>query len=235
MDHENTAVPRVIIVLGMHRSGTSCLAGSLQQAGLYLGDVNVSNPANVKGNRENRAIMDLHNAVLSANGGSWDAPPPSVTWQAVHKAERDALIASYPADDTWGFKDPRTLLLLEGWLERLPHARFAATYRHPLSVYESMHKRDKCPQTKAFDLWVHYNRRLLEYHERFGFDLVCFDWPVERYRRALTNMARRLNLAEPEAGFSFFEATLRENESPRREALPEPVAEIYSALEEIAA
>jgi len=28
-----------ILILGMHRSGTSCLAGCLEEAGLYLGDV----------------------------------------------------------------------------------------------------------------------------------------------------------------------------------------------------
>jgi len=43
-----------ILILGMHRSGTSCLAGCLEEAGLYLGDVNLKAGFNKKGNRENR-------------------------------------------------------------------------------------------------------------------------------------------------------------------------------------
>ena len=35
---------RVVCILGMHRSGTSCLTGSLQQAGLFLGDCHTWNP-----------------------------------------------------------------------------------------------------------------------------------------------------------------------------------------------
>jgi len=65
----------VIAVLGMHRSGTSCLTGLLEDAGVPLGDVQKENPHNPLGNQENLRIMHLHDAVLAANGGSWDAPP----------------------------------------------------------------------------------------------------------------------------------------------------------------
>jgi len=44
-----------VAILGMHRSGTSCLAGSLQELGLYLGEVYDQNPHNPRGNRENAA------------------------------------------------------------------------------------------------------------------------------------------------------------------------------------
>ena len=43
---------RVVCVLGMHRSGTSCLAGSLEQQGLFLGETNTRGPFNLRGNRE---------------------------------------------------------------------------------------------------------------------------------------------------------------------------------------
>ena len=66
---------RVICILGMHRSGTSCLTGSLQEAGLSLGDCHTWNPHNLRGNRENQAFVDLHDDILKANHGAWDAPP----------------------------------------------------------------------------------------------------------------------------------------------------------------
>jgi len=41
-NHPATSSSQAVLILGMHRSGTSCLAGSLQEAGLYLGEVNTA-------------------------------------------------------------------------------------------------------------------------------------------------------------------------------------------------
>ena len=58
---------RVIAILGMHRSGTSCLTGSLQNSGLFLGECHTWNKHNERGNRENQKFVDLHDAILAAN------------------------------------------------------------------------------------------------------------------------------------------------------------------------
>ena len=70
----NYPSPQVIAVLGMHRSGTSCLTGLLEDAGVCLGNVSKQNPYNRKGNQENLQIMYLHDAVLDDNRGSWNNP-----------------------------------------------------------------------------------------------------------------------------------------------------------------
>jgi len=46
-----------LIILGMHRSGTSALAGSLEGAGLNLGPVSTHEVDNAKGNREDTRII----------------------------------------------------------------------------------------------------------------------------------------------------------------------------------
>src|SRR5205085_1596864 len=84
-----------VCVLGMHRSGTSCLAGTLEEAGLYLGEVIRKSPFNPKGNRENPLIMALHEELLSANSGSWDDPPREVVWSDEQRRARDEIIGSY--------------------------------------------------------------------------------------------------------------------------------------------
>ena len=48
---------RTIAILGMHRSGTSALTGSLEQAGLYIGDTNHHADDNIRGNRDNDAAQ----------------------------------------------------------------------------------------------------------------------------------------------------------------------------------
>lgn len=228
----STAKPQAVLILGMHRSGTSCLAGSLQEAGLYLGEVNTAAPHNAKGNRESRAIMDLQDDLLRANGGDWDAPPHEVVWSEEHQARRDAIIAAYPSDRIWGFKDPRTLLTLPGWLEALPPVRFVGTFRHPLAVAASLHARNGIAIEKSLALWETYNRRLLDCQRQWGFPIVCFDWPPERYQSRLQAIAPTLNLAVPPAGFSFFESALRKNAAPTKESvLSRFLARLRSSLQ----
>ena len=75
----------VVIILGMHRSGTSCLAGSLQESGIYLPDASAENKYNRKGNRENHLIMQLNDDILAFNDASWDAPPiRKLVWDESH-------------------------------------------------------------------------------------------------------------------------------------------------------
>ena len=66
--------PRTVVVLGMHRSGTSLLAGTLQEAGLELGEVVHSAPHNRKGNRESISIRTLHEDLLERSGGRKRGP-----------------------------------------------------------------------------------------------------------------------------------------------------------------
>ncbi|NCZ63572.1 MAG: sulfotransferase family protein, partial [Cellvibrionales bacterium] len=98
----------MLCVLGMHRSGTSCLTGSLQDAGVELGDFHSWNPHNLKGNRENQKIVDINDAVLSANNAAWDQPRHDITWPTELTTAAQKLIASYRDIRIFGFKDPRT-------------------------------------------------------------------------------------------------------------------------------
>lgn len=234
-DHSLPSCSAAVVILGMHRSGTSCLTGSLQEAGLYLGAVNTAAPYNAKGNRESRAIMDLQDDLLTANGGAWDAPPHEVIWPSAHQSRRDAIIATYPTDQIWGFKDPRSLLTLAGWLEALPSLRFVGTFRHPLAVAASLQARNGFSIEKSLALWEVYNRLLLDYQQRFKFPLLCFDWPPERYHQRLREITPLLGLTAPKAGFTFFESALRRNPAPLNDdPLPPSVVTIHRALHEVA-
>lgn len=233
--NESSRTEGVVIILGMHRSGTSCIAGSLEESGLYLGEVNQAAPHNAKGNRENIEIMNLHDAVLTANGCRWDAPPEAATWNADHKARRDAIIATYPANKVWGFKDPRTLLTLDGWLEVLPTARCVGTFRHPMAVAQSLQRRNGFAIEQGFALWQKYNQILLDRQKRIGYELVCFNWPESKYRARLAAIALGLNLEPPPKSFSFFDERLRNTDISVEISLPGPVIDLYERLKEISA
>ncbi|MHA7816229.1 MAG: hypothetical protein ACX93N_07120 [Pseudohaliea sp.] len=204
------APQRLIAVVGMHRSGTSCLTGSLQRAGLALGEVHEWNRYNLKGNRENQAIVDLNDAVLAANGGSWDAPPSRVRWSAAHKARAREILASLADAPVAGFKDPRTLLVIDGWLELYPAMEFVGVFRHPAAVAASLANRSGMERDMAHGLWKNYNRRLLALRRGRGFPLVDFDVDAASYRATVERLARELGLdAAGVAEEPFFEEGLR--------------------------
>jgi hypothetical protein len=226
-------VSRVVCIVGMHRSGTSSLAGSLEEAGLYLGEVITSAPHNFKGNRENRRIMDLQEAVLVHSGGSWDRPPERVTWSEAHRAERNLIIRSYGDAPMWGFKDPRTLLTLDFWREALSDLTFVGTLRHPWLVAESLRRRNGGSMDQWLDLWASYSERLIALYEAHPFPIVRFDTGEDAYRRSLVAVMEVLGLSRP-ARLDFFDPILKHHVEPEPRDLPERAGRLYDGLCRIA-
>jgi hypothetical protein len=226
---------RVIAVLGMHRAGTSSLAGSLESAGLFLGDVRGRGQWNEKGNRESRFLMQLHEDVLKANGGNWHRPPASVTWRPEHKRRRDRYIRRRLGHPVWGFKDPRTLLVIDGWLEAIPDLEMVATVRHPLAVARSLQRRSgKEPLEPWLDLWLAYSQRLLQLHRAHEFPIIDFDLPDDAYQARLLTLIGELDLRVPDGDDPFFEASLRHG-AAEDAPLPAEVERVYLELRRIAA
>jgi hypothetical protein len=228
---------QVICVLGMHRSGTSCLTGMLEDAGVFLGNVSKQNPYNKKGNQENLRIMRLHDEVLALNGGSWDNPPEGkLAWSPAQQAALAAIIAEYRGHSPWAFKDPRSTFTLPAWQEALPELQLIGTFRHPGAVAQSLHRRGKLAPERGFDIWTRYNRRLLEHHTAQGFDLLCFDLEPAPYMQAAARAFDRLGLDASRTSFAFFEEQLRNTAIDPVFASPPPEAmALYERLRGLAA
>jgi hypothetical protein len=220
----------------MHRSGTSALAGTLMECGVDFGNVSRWNRYNVKGNNENKAIMDLHNALLADNGGAWGRPPGSVRWEPRHRQARDAVLDELRATRSawWGFKDPRTLLTLDGWLEAVPDMRLVGVFRHPEAVAQSLKGRDGSSRAQGLDLWCRYNRRLLLLYRQRPFPILYFSEEPEQFREQLLRVAALLGLKVPPQGLQFFEPELAHFDPLRAEPLPLEVAELYRELHAVA-
>lgn len=202
-----------IFIIGMHRSGTSCLAGCLEDAGLVLGAVNRAARHNQKGNNENKQLRVMHDTMLARVGAAWDAPPVGIVeWTAADTAAARALIQQYPQDQVWGLKDPRTLLLLEGWMAMLPNLRFAGTFRHPLDVAASLHARNGLPEERCLTLWLAYNQRLLAWRRRHLFPIVRYGADGGDYLARVRTLAAELGL-KANADIKFREEALTHHSS----------------------
>ena len=168
---------RVHFVLGMHSSGTSCLNGCLEQAGLFLGSVERrSSVEQPYGTLEQRRVMEINDALLASAGGSWDAPPPAPLDVAPElRTQIDEVVRELETHAPAGLKDPRLLLTLDPWLAGAEQASLVGTFRHPEAMARSLGGRDQMPAAKAYSLWLRYNQALVERHRVQPFPLIEFD------------------------------------------------------------
>lgn len=227
--------PPPIIILGMHRSGTSCLAGTLQQAGVYLGSVSTSNKYNKKGNRENSDIMKLNESLLLYNNASWDSPPQNtLTFDSKHLKQGKRIITELQKNSQtgyWGFKDPRFLLTQPFWKTLLKKPNFIGTIRHPAHVAYSINRRDNnFSLEKALELWLSYNRNLLFLLRKNPFPLISFDYNNKKYQESITFLTTSILGESKPSNINFFDSNLRTTQE-KELAISDEVNECYSELQ----
>jgi len=230
------APEKIVCVLGMHRSGTSCLTGSLKQYGLDLAEHSQWNLHNKKGNMENNRVVALNDQILSDNGGSWDSPPRKIYFSNVHYKMAIAIIESYSGLSAWGFKDPRTLLTLNCWRRIVPTIRFVGIFRHPALVAQSLHKRGGgvISVGQALELWYYYNSILLKEYQKGLFPMMCFDWEEERFHDTLDNVINYLDFPRIDKPHRFFSNDLISNRLKGEIDLPHRITYLYHKLRTLA-
>jgi hypothetical protein len=228
----------VICVLGMHRSGTSCLVGSLQSAGLQLGKHHTLNKYNRKGNRENQDIVDLNDEVLDYNGGSWVDPPLTLHYRDEHLDRARAILDNFPNGERRGFKDPRALLTWPLWREALAGKyQRIGIFRHPLAVAASLEYRQgsaDMSEQRALRLWQHYNEKLLAEYRRSPFPVLCFDWDEAQFHQKLDTVHRQLGLPTLAAEERFYTSELKNYSSSDLSIIPWRQRRLYRKLTGIA-
>jgi hypothetical protein len=208
---------RVVAVLGMHRSGTSWLAGELEARGLALGEVNTAAKYNARGNRENAEVMRIHDDVLAASGGRWNRPPRRTEWPDAQRGALAAFIARmderFPSG--WGFKDPRTLLVFDEWEHTIgSRLDLVGIYRHPESVARSLLAREMDAKDRvrsrrhALALWTTYCDRLVARHRRDAFPLMRFDAAESERAAQLDMVSTALGLHDGSASEAHFDGEL---------------------------
>jgi tetratricopeptide (TPR) repeat protein len=164
-----------IVVLGMHRSGTSCLAGMLAAAGVAAAGTSVRNWDNARGHFEALAAVRLNEAVLAHSGGHWLSPPSALRWTDEHAAERDRLLQEPINGLPALLKDPRTLLCLSFWRATTVPFQTIGIVRHPLAVARSLEAWRGTSLAEGVALWLAHNRILAADVQMAGYPLIDFE------------------------------------------------------------
>lgn len=162
-----------IIIIGMHRSGTSLIASLLEQNGCYMGDKQLA------GLTESLLMYDINKKLLEMSDASWSFPenwlhlPPKLQdilglyipellqdyWgQYVSKGNtnRSSLPNHKQCSIQWGWKDPVNSLTYRQWYKIFPKAKFVHIYRHPMDVINSLFVRES-RETQKFVQFVQRN------------------------------------------------------------------------------
>jgi len=158
-----------ILILGMHRSGTSMTTRLINMMGSYFGpesSVGEMTADNPKGFWERPEVFKLNEALLGGHGCSWhnlrnwSVGNAEIVPDAI-KNEIKKLILGMDAFRPWVLKDPRLCLLLPGWLPYLEVPVAVIVHRNPFEIAISLKRRNGFSIEYGVALWEHYAVGLL--------------------------------------------------------------------------
>jgi hypothetical protein len=219
-----------VVVLGMHRSGTTMLAKLLEAAGVFMGD-------RLSGNYEPRLVQDANRQIFDYFDASWLSPDRLPAPMELRKGfgGLTAEIARRLIEDfvpnfcngldgrcvSWGFKDPRTSMTAGLFLRLFPHAKAVFIHRNGEDVAASILKRElrirsKFPAgsdvvfeppsvslARAVRAWEIYNDRALSVLPHFQ------EHATLRYEDVVASPERQLQRAFAQVGVDISSAAIQ--------------------------
>ncbi|MAJ63284.1 MAG: hypothetical protein CL558_08340 [Alphaproteobacteria bacterium] len=243
------SIQSLILIAGMHRSGTSVVTRLCNLLGADIGgDLMPATPDNPKGYWENQASFDVHAALFQTYGMAWNSLPSlPEDWLETEAAANaggalGAILTGEFSGDLAVVKDPKVCRVLPLWrqvaAEQSIEPMVVLALRHPMAVAGSLVKRDGMGLNTALSLWLRYTveserdsrglkRALTDY------DRMLADWQTE-----MAEIASQLDLVWPikpkairDQVAEFISADLRHNTA---QDIPNDLAaccvELYEAL-----
>ena len=218
---------KLVVVLGMHRSGTSALSAFLHAHGVDFGDrLLEAREDNPKGFFEDQDIYEFNEELLNALGYEWHSASTVDLKELMSPRlspflERaQSLLASKLSDSlVYGIKDPRLCRLLPFWKKVFSRLGLDVHYflclRNPYDVYLSLKRRDNFDAEKSLRIWIRYyldlikegdvisNSTIIDYDEL----LDCSGAQGKKVRMRLQTMG--LEITDEDDAFCSLDPSLR--------------------------
>lgn len=229
MGEVDQSVVGPVIIAGMHRSGTSLTASMLESLGVDLGrELLQGDRHNARGYFEDRSFLEFQRHLLAQScppgdpgwtdwGWTEQERLDRASWPAT-KATAQSMIARRPSGRLWGWKDPRSALMLDYWAGLLPQARYVFVYRWPWDVADSIlrigHPTFVARPDYALRVWHYYNWHLLDFYRRNPGRCVLIRLdalvarPLEFQRLLGEKLGLSLVVSSPASGDQRFDANL---------------------------
>ncbi len=199
----------MIFVLGMHRSGTSALAGVLSRLGCTLpADLMAASEDNCKGYFESKTTQEFNDCILKDAGTSWrDWRRMNSDWftspvgQSLLSQASGLLTQEFGGAPLSIFKDPRVCRMVPFWVAAAKMAGFrpmpVLTHRNPLEVAKSLSKRDGMDPAEGLLLWLRHvlsAEAATRGQPRFftSYEQILQNWPAQ-----ISRLQENLNIMLP--------------------------------------
>lgn len=229
---------KIIVVLGMHRSGTSAMTKALQALGVELGD-NLMPPAasnNETGFFEDLDINQLNVELLKELGYGWSSNAcitpeelAALDLPSYHQRAVELLRSKLESCTYFGLKDPRICRLLPFWQQVFSDLGLQVGYliasRNPLSVAHSLNRRDGFELEKGHLLWQEHMLTALRLTQEATRLVVDYDRLLSAPELELTRIAQRFALT--------FDTSSEETQTYLRDFLQESLRHTLHTAEEL--
>ncbi|MEO2185359.1 MAG: hypothetical protein ABGX30_02180, partial [bacterium] len=169
----------ITIILGMHRSGTSTVAGILHLNKIVMGTYQNfwprPLPQNPKGFYENYDFRKINDKLMQKAGydvKSYESEIPLPTINNRMRKTMIKMVNKYQSNyEHWGWKDPRTCLTIPQWMDIFremeldQYIKIIFVTRSAIAVARSLKKRNELSLINGMALWKSYTERVLDFCE----------------------------------------------------------------------
>lgn len=247
---------KLVVVLGMHRGGTSAITRSIQVLGATLGN-SLMPPAadNPKGFWEDLDIFQINEELLTEFQSAWDRVgllAPNYQLPAVSKLQataQAALAQKFSCTNHFSLKDPRIARLLPFWQRVFSESGLSVSYvialRNPLSVADSLAQRNGFDQIKSYLLWLEHLLAAVYHTNGQRRIVVNYDRLIDNPEATIRRMAEQLGIgsidteALHEYKESFLDSKMRHAHYTQQDVMnatniPKLIQQLYMILTECA-
>ena len=209
METANHKAANVIIVLGMHRSGTSVCAGILNLLGVDLGqNMLATQYDNPQGYFENSQIWRINENIFKSFHLTWDDATflPEKWWESpciahLYQDALNVLSIEFVNSRLFAIKDPRLCRTLPFWQIVFNQFNIKQHYiiplRHPLEIAHSLKTRNSFSTEKSLIIWMMYMLEAEYYTRDNARVFYSFDDLVNNANITMQRIFNTLNLKQP--------------------------------------
>jgi hypothetical protein len=243
----------IVLVLGMHRSGTSLCSHLLSALGVDMADKipgpkgTSPQPDNPRGHWERWEIVEFHDRILGLFNRDYlgrfhDFALPVAWWAdprvAQIRREIVAFLEQRMGDSYFGFKDPRTVRLMPVWHQIFNELKLAPKVvlclRNPVQVARSLHAREGLDPANGEYRWLVHMIDFFRYASHFDFCAVEYEEWFDNPAANLEKLRKFLDLPwqQSESDLALLlsdiiDPSARHDDPGRREASQPLVRTLY--------
>ena len=238
---------QAIVVLGMHRSGTSGLTGCLHLLGCAAPRSQIPIATdNPKGFFESRPIVHHNDELLATLGLDWKdwrpVPTEFFSGEAVnlHDKGTNLIDEEFEQNPLFVLKDPRVCRLFPYWRRVLQDSGIdlmvVQSHRHPLEVAQSLQQRNKLPLAQGFLLWMVHVLQAERASRGWSRAFCSFTNLLENPVTTMMRIQEQLEFRFPRSPHQVekkLESFLNPDQRHQRSTGAEPLPEIVQTIHEI--